>query len=91
MVSKYFNLLKGRTGEHCIAKWDRDMLWNWTYVGSVARQPCPGGASGFANWRCLMNTKTRTPMWFPSTPDFSDCKSAWFQSLLVSDIICLKC
>lgn len=31
----------------------RDLFWNFTRVGEVNVQPCPGGASGIAKWRCV--------------------------------------
>lgn len=30
----------------------RDLFWNFTRVGEINVQPCPGGASGIAKWRC---------------------------------------
>lgn len=53
-------------------------------VGEVAKQPCPGGASGLARWKCVGNEHNNNmPTWFPESPDLSDCKSAWLLSLQV--------
>lgn len=81
--------LTGRGGdntkEHCASRLDRGMFWNWTMVGETAKQACPGGASGLARWKCVENHQNNNlPMWFPESPDLSDCKSAWLMSLQVS-------
>lgn len=56
-------------------------------VGEVAKQPCPGGASGLARWKCVGNEQNNNlPTWFPESPDLSDCKSAWLLSLQVCRI-----
>ncbi len=53
-------------------------------VGEVAKQPCPGGASGLARWKCVGNEQNNNlPTWFPESTDLSDCKSAWLLSLQV--------
>ena len=71
--------------EHCESKMDRGMFWNYTLVGEVAKQPCPGGASGLARWKCVGNEQNNNlPTWYPESPDLSDCKSAWLLSLQVS-------
>uniref|UniRef100_A0A182V2V1 Uncharacterized protein n=3 Tax=gambiae species complex TaxID=44542 RepID=A0A182V2V1_ANOME len=31
----------------------RNLFWNVTRVGEVNVQPCPGGATGIAKWRCV--------------------------------------
>jgi adhesion G protein-coupled receptor L1 len=31
----------------------RNLFWNITRVGEVNVQPCPGGATGIAKWRCI--------------------------------------
>ncbi|XP_058171554.1 latrophilin Cirl [Anopheles ziemanni] len=31
----------------------RNLFWNITRVGEVNVQPCPGGATGIAKWRCV--------------------------------------
>ncbi|XP_063542815.1 latrophilin Cirl isoform X3 [Cydia strobilella] len=30
----------------------RGLHWNWTLAGTYAVQPCPGGATGLARWKC---------------------------------------
>lgn len=55
-------------------------------VGETAKQACPGGASGLARWKCVENHRNNNlprVMWFPESPDLSDCKSAWLLSLQV--------
>lgn len=32
----------------------RNLFWNVTRVGDVNVQPCPGGATGIAKWRCVL-------------------------------------
>ncbi|XP_053965619.1 latrophilin Cirl isoform X2 [Anastrepha ludens] len=32
----------------------RNLFWNITRVGDVNVQPCPGGATGIAKWRCVL-------------------------------------
>ncbi|KAL0810102.1 hypothetical protein ABMA28_010908 [Loxostege sticticalis] len=32
----------------------RGLEWNWTLAGSYALQPCPGGATGLARWKCTL-------------------------------------
>ncbi|CAH2099125.1 unnamed protein product [Euphydryas editha] len=32
----------------------RGLHWNWTLAGSYAVQPCPGGATGLARWKCTL-------------------------------------
>lgn len=64
----------------CEAATVRDLLWNVTAGGDVSVQPCPGGASGIARWRCQVigpNLAIR----FPDTPDLSECQSMWIKSL----------
>jgi latrophilin 1 len=67
---------------------DRGMFWNWTLVGETAKQACPGGASGLARWKCIENQgNNHLPVWFPDSPDLSDCKSAWLLSLQVRIVL----
>ncbi|KAM3959999.1 calcium-independent receptor for alpha-latrotoxin isoform 4-T4 [Aphomia sociella] len=33
----------------------RGLHWNWTLVNTYSVQPCPGGASGLAKWKCVLN------------------------------------
>ncbi|XP_073993795.1 latrophilin Cirl-like isoform X2 [Rhodnius prolixus] len=56
----------------------RGLTWNWTRAGEVGAQPCPGGATGVARWRCVSGPPPRraTP-----TPDLSECRSVWLTSL----------
>lgn len=45
-------------------------------------QPCPGGATGLARWRCVRHADDlEEPRWFPPTPDLSECRSVWLTSL----------
>jgi len=67
---------------YCSSKLDRGLFWNWTIVNETVKQPCPGGASGIARWACLENKRGK-PVWTPTSPDLSDCKSAWLLSLQV--------
>ncbi|XP_047036956.1 latrophilin Cirl isoform X4 [Helicoverpa zea] len=32
----------------------RGLNWNWTMAGTYAVQPCPGGATGLARWKCTL-------------------------------------
>nr|XP_032524919.1 latrophilin Cirl isoform X1 [Danaus plexippus plexippus] len=34
----------------------RGLHWNWTLAGSYAVQPCPGGATGLARWKCTLTS-----------------------------------
>ncbi|XP_036334438.1 latrophilin Cirl isoform X2 [Rhagoletis pomonella] len=105
----------------------RNLFWNITRVGDVNVQPCPGGATGIAKWRCVlmkrvtfkedvggtpepttMRTMLRSncsanansscetaadrlnrrignfePTWHPLTPDLTQCRSLWLNSLEV--------
>ncbi|XP_059609740.1 latrophilin Cirl [Phlebotomus argentipes] len=58
----------------------RNMFWNVTRAGDVNVQSCPGGATGIAKWRCVLND-TELPMWQPSTPDLAQCRSLWLNNL----------
>ncbi|XP_026317038.1 latrophilin Cirl isoform X4 [Hyposmocoma kahamanoa] len=33
----------------------RGLHWNWTMAGTYAVQPCPGGATGLARWKCTIS------------------------------------
>ncbi|KAI5636450.1 hypothetical protein NE865_10799 [Phthorimaea operculella] len=33
----------------------RGLHWNWTLAGTYAVQPCPGGATGLARWKCTLS------------------------------------
>ncbi|GBP18654.1 Latrophilin Cirl [Eumeta japonica] len=37
---------------YCTPKNARGLHWNWTLAGTYSVQPCPGGATGLARWRC---------------------------------------
>jgi len=75
---------------YCESKMDRGMFWNWTMVGEVVKQPCPGGTSGLARWKCVGNEQNNMPTWFPESPDLSDCKSQWLLSLQVAHFFFLS-
>lgn len=47
--------------------------------GQANLQPCPGGTTGFAKWRCV-KTDGETH-WSPESPDLSECRSVWLTSL----------
>ncbi|XP_049881635.1 latrophilin Cirl isoform X2 [Pectinophora gossypiella] len=34
----------------------RGLHWNWTLAGTYAVQPCPGGATGLARWKCTLSS-----------------------------------
>ncbi|XP_063929322.1 latrophilin Cirl isoform X2 [Zophobas morio] len=63
----------------CSPKTFRSIFWNWTKVNSTDIQPCPGGTTGFAKWRCV--EVNSVPTWYPATPDLSQCRSVWLTSL----------
>ncbi|KAK7592942.1 hypothetical protein V9T40_007694 [Parthenolecanium corni] len=58
----------------------RNLSWNWTSGGDVSVQPCPGGATGLARWRCQIIPENQA-IRYPDTPDLSECKSMWLNSL----------
>jgi len=62
--------------DHCPPVTVRNLFWNWTRSGDLAIQPCPGGSSGFAKWRCSTNGG-----WFSGSPDLSECESSWLTRL----------
>ncbi|XP_044257478.1 latrophilin Cirl isoform X5 [Tribolium madens] len=70
---------KDSDSSRCSPKTFRSILWNWTKVNSTDIQPCPGGTTGFAKWRCI--EVNSVPTWHPSTPDLSQCRSVWLTSL----------
>lgn len=39
---------------YCGPKNARNLFWNVTRVGESNVQPCPGGATGIAKWRCVL-------------------------------------
>lgn len=50
-------------------------------MGDRSVQPCPGGATGLARWKCLQFDNFDEPQWYPTTPDLSECRSVWLTSL----------
>lgn len=36
----------------------RNLFWNFTRVGEMNVQPCPGGATGIAKWRCAQSDRS---------------------------------
>ncbi|GJQ68273.1 hypothetical protein Trydic_g10784 [Trypoxylus dichotomus] len=67
------------TANYCSPVVLRSIYWNWTKHGDHNIQPCPGGTTGFARWRCVkVNDKA---IWSPDTPDLSECRSVWLTSL----------
>lgn len=100
------------SGLFCGPTTARNLFWNFTRVGDINVQPCPGGATGIAKWRCsgtllpnkqrpsnrnmdagdngymeddslYSNSNERGYMWQPSTPDLTQCRSLWLNSLEV--------
>lgn len=85
----------------------RNLFWNFTRVGDINVQPCPGGATGIAKWRCAQSERStptdtivsnnnknrymgdddetinRGVVWQPATPDLTQCRSLWLNSLEV--------
>lgn len=96
------------SGLFCGPTTARNLFWNFTRVGDINVQPCPGGATGIAKWRCTgalmpfvsksqsryrhtnvddeqfdsIGTE-RSYMWSPNTPDLTQCRSLWLNSLEV--------
>lgn len=80
----------------CGPRTSRNLFWNLTRVGEVNVQPCPGGATGIAKWKCVYahgqpqlhypgdgeNNKIQVA-WQPLTPDLTHCRSLWLNSLEV--------
>jgi len=64
--------------DHCPPVTTRNLFWNWTGSGDLAIQPCPGGSSGFAKWRCGSDSS-----WYSQSPDLSECQSHWLSRLEV--------
>lgn len=64
---------------HCNPITVRSINWNWTRVNTTSIQPCPGGTTGFAKWHCT--EINNMPQWMPQTPDLSECRSVWLNSL----------
>lgn len=73
----------------CDPRTARNLFWNSTRAGDVNVQPCPGGATGIAKWRCVIPPVRRnsapatTAQWLPATPDLTHCRSLWLNSLEV--------
>lgn len=69
-------------GELCTPTSARGLYWNWTQAGEVSVQPCPGGATGLAKWRCVPSADpTAPPHRYPESPDLSECRSVWLTNL----------
>lgn len=64
---------------YCTPKHMRTIYWNWTRIMETNIQPCPGGTTGYAKWRCI--DAENGPSWYPDTPDLSACRSVWLTSL----------
>ncbi|KAL3289919.1 hypothetical protein HHI36_023302 [Cryptolaemus montrouzieri] len=65
--------------DYCSPMSMRTIFWNWTRVSDMNIQPCPGGTTGYAKWRCIKTDNI--PKWYPDTPDLSACRSVWLTSL----------
>ena len=61
---------------HCPPVTTRNLFWNWTTASELAIQPCPGGSSGFAKWRCGGDAT-----WVTVSPDLAECQSHWLARL----------
>ncbi|XP_054279691.1 latrophilin Cirl-like isoform X2 [Macrosteles quadrilineatus] len=69
-------------GELCSPTSARGLYWNWTQVGDLSAQPCPGGATGLARWRCVPGPDPASdPHRHPASPDLSECRSVWLTTL----------
>lgn len=44
--------------QYCGPTTARNLFWNFTRVGEMNVQPCPGGATGIAKWRCTKADRT---------------------------------
>lgn len=64
----------------CTPTMARNLYWNWTWAGDTSEQPCPGGATGRARWKCA-HQPHGPPKWSPETPDLADCHTLWFTNL----------
>ncbi|XP_059469822.1 latrophilin Cirl-like isoform X3 [Neocloeon triangulifer] len=70
--------------QYCAPATARNINWNWTQVGDTAIQPCPGGTTGQARWRCIFSQDVNQmgrATWEPGTPDLSECRSVWVANL----------
>lgn len=56
----------------------RNLHWNYTRAGRVAKQKCPDGFLGEASWRCDAEKLRFLPAW---SPDFSQCRLGWLERL----------
>lgn len=56
----------------------RNMHWNFTRAGTMAKQKCPDGSIGEASWLCDANRLRFWPQW---SPDFSRCRLSWLERL----------
>lgn len=69
----------------CPAKRSRGLFWNQTTGNEISVQPCPGGATGIAKWRCRVKRRNGDTfdygVWFPETPELTQCRSVWLNSL----------
>ena len=78
-------LQENEFGQLCSPTLARNLYWNWTQADKVNVQPCPGGATGVAKWRCVSQSgstsTTLPPVWQPHSPDLSECRSVWLTSL----------
>uniref|UniRef100_A0A1B6DWT0 Latrophilin Cirl n=1 Tax=Clastoptera arizonana TaxID=38151 RepID=A0A1B6DWT0_9HEMI len=60
----------------------RGLYWNWTQPGELNVQPCPGGATGLARWRCVPSEDPSvSPHRYPESPNLSECRSVWLTNL----------
>lgn len=68
---------------YCSPRHQRNLFWNYTRVGDHFVQPCPGGATGLAIWKCILifQKQELKSNWFPVAPDLTQCRSLWLNSL----------
>lgn len=56
----------------------RNLHWNYTRAGRLARQDCPEGSIGEVSWLCDADRLRFLPQW---SPDFSKCRLSWLERL----------
>jgi len=67
-------------GSFCAAQLSvRNLFWNSTRVGQLARQNCPDGSIGRVSWLCDGELGRFVPI---QSPDFSQCRSIWLARLV---------
>ena len=62
--------------QYCPPSTARGLFWNWTKAGDTSVLQCPSGSSGFAKWRCGLDS-----VWSTQAPTFAECRSLWLGDL----------